>query len=88
MINWIKNYITSPTHKWWVEKVWTPSWTKFTTFIYGIPAAIVAMGQVGSNIIHDSTLTSYLSSLNIPSWTSYALAGLAVIHFIAHGRED
>lgn len=88
MLKWLKNYIASPTHKWWVDNVWRPSWTKLTTSIYGIPAAIVSLGEIISKFANDSTISGYLTQLNVPNWVPMALAGIALIHYIASGHDS
>lgn len=87
MLNWLKDYITSPTHKWWVDNVWRPSWTKFTTYVYGIPAALLSLGEVISNWANDSTISQYLATMNVPNWVPMGLAGIALMHYVASGRK-
>lgn len=87
MLNWIKNYITSPTHQWWVEKVWRPSWTKFVSFIYGIPALVLAGAQQVSVWAKDDTVATYMAQVGVPNWVPAGLAGVALIYYIASGRK-
>lgn len=87
MLKWFKDYITSPTHKWWVENVWRPTWTKLLTAIYGIPAGVVALWEAISGFANDSTIGGYLSQLNVPNWVPMGLAGIALAHYIASGRK-
>lgn len=87
MLKWLKDYLVSPTHKWWVDNVWKPSWTKLTTAVYGIPAGIVSLGEIGSKFANDSTISGYLAQLNVPNWVPMALAGIALVHYIASGRD-
>lgn len=88
MLQWLKNYIASPTHKWWVDNVWRPSWTKFMTYIYGIPALIVSLGEGLSKLANDTTISGYLSQLNVPNWVPMGLAGIALVHYIASGHDS
>lgn len=88
MLQYLKDYIASPTHKWWVDNIWRPSWTKFTTYIYGVPAALVAVGQTASKFANDTTISGYLSQLDVPNWVPMGLAGIALIHYIAAGRDN
>lgn len=88
MLNWLKDYVASPTHKWWVDNVWRPSWTRFTTCIYGIPAAIVTAGEMVSKFANDSTISNYLTQLNVPNWVPMALAGIALVHYVASGHDS
>lgn len=88
MLRWLKNYIASPTHKWWVDNVWRPSWTKFTTGIYGIPAVVVSCGEGISKLANDTTISGYLTQLNVPNWVPMALAGIALIHYLAAGHDS
>lgn len=87
MINWFKDYLISPTHQWWVTNVWRPSWTKITTMVYGIPAALVAAGEAVSKMANDTTISSYLSQVGVPNWVPAVLAGVALVHYVASGRD-
>lgn len=86
-MQWFKDYVSSPTHKWWVDNVWRPSWTRFVSYVYGIPATVVAGGQAIASFAGDSTISGYLAQMNVPNWVPMALAGIALIHYVAHGRE-
>lgn len=86
-MQWLKDYIAGPTHKWWVDNVWRPSWTRFITFVYGIPAAILAGFQALSVFANDSTISGYLSQIGVPNWVPMTLAGIALVHYVAHGRD-
>lgn len=88
MLKWLNNYIASPTHKWWVDNVWRPSWTKITTAIYGIPALVIAMGEQISKWANDTTISGYLAQVGVPNWVPMALAGVALIHYIASGHDS
>lgn len=83
----LSNYEASSFHQWWVDNVWKPSWTKVVTFVYGIPALVVAGFQALAAFGNDSTISNYLSQLNVPNWVPMGLAGIALVHYIAHGRE-
>ena len=85
IINW---YLNTSFHKWWVEKVWKPSWSKFTSLLYGIPASLVAVGEVASKFANDNTIQGYLLQINVPNWVPMGLAGIALVHYVASGRED
>lgn len=87
MIKWLKDYIAGPTHKWWVDNVWRPTWTKFLTAIYGIPAGLVSLWEALSGFANDSTIGSYLNQLNVPNWVPMGLAGIALVHYIASGNR-
>lgn len=86
-IQWIKDYIAGPTHKWWVDNVWKPSWSKLTTAIYGLPAGLITIGEFASKWLNDTTIQKYLSYYNIPNWVPMLMAGIALIHYIASGRD-
>lgn len=86
-MQWFKYYIASPTHQWWVDNVWRPSWTKITTAVYGIPAAILSVGELGSKFANDNTISNYMAQLNVPNWVPMGLAGIALVHYIASGRD-
>lgn len=88
MLQWLNNYIASPTHKWWVDNVWRPSWTKFTTAVYGIPALLLSLGEGISKLANDTTISGYLSQLNVPNWVPMAMAGIALVHYIASGHDN
>lgn len=87
MINWFKDYLISPTHQWWVTNVWRPSWTKLTSAIYGIPAALVVAGEYISKLANDTTISSYLSQMGVPNSVFMVLAGVALVHYVASGRD-
>lgn len=84
LINW---YTQTALHQWWVNNVWKPSWTRFTTAIYGIPALAVTAAQEVSKFANDNTISSYLATMNVPNWVPMGMAGIAMITYIAHGRE-
>lgn len=88
MIKLFKDYIAGPTHKWWVDNVWRPTWTKLLTAIYGIPAALILVGEAAAKFLNDSTIQGYLNHFSIPNWVPMAAAGLALLHYIASGRDD
>jgi len=85
VIEWYKN---TAWHKWWVENVWKPSWTKLTAAIYGIPAAFGVLAQSASTFLHDSTIQTYLAQYHIPNWVPVTVAVLALIHLVASGHDD
>jgi len=87
MIQWIKNYIASPTHQWWVENIWKPSWTRFLSLIYGIPSALIVGGQYLSGLAGDTHITDLLHQMNLPDGVFVGLAGIALLHYLAHGRD-
>lgn len=87
MLKWLKNYIASPTHKWWVDNVWRPTWTKLVSGIYGIPAAILTFLELVSKWANDSTISNYLTQMNVPNWVPMGLAGIALIHYVASGNK-
>lgn len=80
-------YLNSSFHKWWVDNVWKPSWTRLVTAVYGIPAALVVAGEEVSKFANDSTISGYLSQMNVPNWVPMGLAGIALVHYVAHGRD-
>ncbi len=87
MIKWFEDYITGPTHKWWVENVWHPSWTKFVTAIYGIPAVLLTFWQEIAKFSTDDTIAAYLAKMSVPNWLPMVLAGVALVHYVASGRK-
>lgn len=87
MIQWIKDYITGPTHQWWVEKVWKPTWTKLWTGIYGIPAALVVAGQYIGQWAGDDKIAALLQKMHMPDGVFVALAGVALVSYVATGRN-
>lgn len=87
-MQWLNNYLLSPTHKWWVDNVWRPSWTRFTTMVYGLPALLVGAFQAVSKFAGDTTISGYLAQMNIPNWVPSALALIALVHYISQGHED
>lgn len=87
MLKLFKDYIASPTHRWWVDNVWKPSWTKLTTAIYGIPALLVTAGEGISQLANDTTISGYLAQIGVPNWVPMGLAAIALIHYVASGRD-
>lgn len=81
------SYLNSSFHRWWVDNVWKPSWTRLVTAIYGIPALLVVALEAVSKFANDSTISGYLSQMNVPNWVPMGLAGIALVHYVAHGRE-
>lgn len=88
MFQWLKDYIASPTHQWWVNNVWRPTWTKFMTYIYGIPALLVSLLEMLSKFANDNTISTYMAQMNVPNWLPMGLAGIALVHYIASGHDD
>lgn len=86
-MSWLNNYLISPTHKWWVDNVWRPSWTRFTSMLMGIPAMLVAGGQMISTYANDTTISGYMAQLNVPNWVPMGLAGISLVYYVAHGRD-
>lgn len=85
--DYISDYITGPTHRWWVDNVWRPSWTKFVSLVAGIPAFIVAGLEIVSRWANDTTIATYLAQVGVPNWVPSAIAGVALIYYIASGRK-
>lgn len=88
MFNWIKEYIASPTHKWWVDNVWRPSWTRLWAGIYGIPSALLAAWNSIAQLAGDDHISQFMAKLNVPNWVPVTLAGIALVSYLAHGRKD
>lgn len=88
MIQWIKDYIASPTHKWWVDNVWRPTWTKFLTWVYGIPAALTTVAISVGSLAGDNHVQQLLDKVHVPDWVPVGLAAIALIHYIASGHDD
>ena len=84
---WLNNYLISPTHKWWVDNVWKPSWTRFVSMTAGIPAAAIAVGQTVSSFANDTTISGYLAQMSVPNWVPMGLAGISLVYYVAHGRN-
>lgn len=87
MIKFFKDYLVSPTHKWWVDNVWKPSWTRFVSAVYGIPAALVSIFQAVAMFAKDDTVNQYLAQMHVPNYVPMALAGVALVYYVAHGRD-
>lgn len=85
-MNFIKDYLAGPVHKWWVDKVWRPSWTRLWTAIYGIPSAAVLVFQQVASYAKDDTVAQYLAQMHVPNWVPMFLSTIALISYIAHGR--
>lgn len=86
-MTWLNNYLISPTHKWWVDNVWRPSWTRFLSMTSGIPAALVVAGQAVSHFANDTTIAGYLDKIGTPNWVPVALAIVSLLYYVAHGRD-
>lgn len=84
LINWYKN---TSFHKWWVDNVWKPSWTRLSASIYGIPAGLIVVGEQLSKFANDHTISGYLAQMNVPNWVPMSLAGIALVTYLAHGRD-
>lgn len=87
VFKYINDYLISPTHAWWVEKVWKPSWTKFLSWTAGIPAVLVSFGQYVSSFMQDNTIQMYMAQFDIPNWVPSSLALISLIYYIASGRN-
>lgn len=86
-MNIIKWYSETKFHQWWVDHVWKPSWTKFISFWAGLPAAVVAGAQGVAAMAHDSNVQSYLAQMNVPQYVPAAIAAVALVYYIASGRD-
>lgn len=86
-MNIIEWYKQTKFHQWWVDNVWKPSWTKFISFAAGIPAAVVAGAQGIASMAHDSQVQSLLAQMNVPSYVPAAIASVALVYYIASGRD-
>lgn len=71
-----------------VDHVWKPSWTKFVTWIYGLPAAMFILFDKISSWAGDTTVKQAISELHVPEWLPQTLIALALVHYVAHGRSD
>ena len=88
MIQWIKDYIAGPTHKWWVDNVWQPTWSKLWAGIYGIPSALVVAVEYGGKLAGDDKIAGLLKTMQVPDGVFIALAGVALVSYIASGRSS
>jgi len=86
-MQWIKDYLISTTHKWWVENIWRPSWTRVVTFIYGVPALVTSVFVQLAAWGNDSSVAAYMDRMHVPNWVPMAFAGVALVSYIAHGRK-
>lgn len=84
MITW---YTSTAWHQWWMTNVWTPTYSKLTSAVYGIPAGLLVVGQEASKFANDSTITNYLGQMNVPNWLPMGLAGIALVHYVASGHD-
>lgn len=80
-------YTNTAWHKWWMDTIWKPTWTKLVSSIYGIPALLVTVGEEAGKFFQDNTIQQYMNYLDIPNWVPMALAGLALMHYVASGRK-
>lgn len=86
-MQWLNNYLVAPTHKWWVDNVWRPSWTKLSAAIYGIPSLLILAVEEIAKYANDTTITGYLSQMGVPNGVFMALASVALVSYIASGRD-
>lgn len=86
-MNLIEWYTNTPVHKWFVEKVWKPSWSKLVAAVYGIPSALVTVSELASRFMQDTTIQNYLAQFSIPNWVPVAIASIALLQYIASGRD-
>ncbi len=86
-MQFLHDYITGPTHKWWVDNVWKPSWTRLVTWIYGLPALLVSVWEVFARFANDTTINEYMTKLEVPNWVPMTLTLIALVHYVAAGRD-
>lgn len=86
-MNWLKEYIASPTHKWFVDNLWRPSWTRLWSAISGIPSALIVAGQYISKLAGDDKIDTLLQKMHMPDGVFTALAVAALVTYVAHGRK-
>lgn len=87
LLQLFKDYVASPTHKWWVDHVWRPSWTKFTSMFVGIPSTLIVAGQYVSTLAGDDKIASLLAQMHVPDGVFTTLAVVSLVYYIAHGRD-
>lgn len=75
----------------WAVAVWKKSWTQVWAWIQiggaAALAGIHALMTTLASFSQDSTITSYMTSLNAPNWVFMSLAGAGLITYLAHGRD-
>lgn len=86
-MNIIKWYEQTAIHQWWVENVWKPSWSKLTSAVYGIPAGVAFLGAEVAKLANDTQVSQYLSQIGVPNWVFGTLATVALVQYIASGRD-
>lgn len=79
-INW---YCGTSWHKWWVEKVWKPSWSKFLNLLMGLPSLLVLLGQELSKLAGDDKIANLLQQMHVPDGVFVGLAVVSLIGYIA-----
>lgn len=87
-MNFITNYIASPTHKWWVDNVWHPTYTKLATALYGIPSALLVAVQYVSKAAGDDKITGLMQQMHVPDGIFMGLAGVALFHYVLSGHKE
>lgn len=87
-MNIIKWYSETKFHQWWVDNVWKPSWTNLVAAFYGIPSALALVGVEAAKLANDTTVSGYLNQIGVPNWVFGTLATIALVQYVAHGRED
>lgn len=84
MLNW---YTQTKFHQWWVNTVWKPSWSKLTASVYGIPSALALVGAEAAKLANDTQVSDYLAQVGVPNWVFGTLATVALVQYIASGRD-
>ena len=84
---WLQNYLISPTHQWWVDNVWRPSWTKFTALVMAVPSLLIEGGQELAKWSGDSTITGYLTQIGVPNGVFAGLGVIGLVFYVASGRD-
>lgn len=87
MLKLFKSYIASPTHRWWVDNVWRPSWTRLAAWIYGLPAMAISLATQIGDWANNDTIKGLIDQMNVPHWVPQLITVIALIHILARGHK-
>lgn len=79
-INW---YCNTPWHRWWVEKIWKPSWTKLTAWVAGLPSILLVIAEQVGKLAGDDKVSQLLAQMHVPDGFFAGLALVSLIFYIA-----
>lgn len=82
-----KPKLQPPRHQ-LLQRLWRNSQTKLLAYSQGLGAAFLAILSNASTFFNDPHFKEVLSNFEAPKWIYIALAVLALLTWLAHGRAD